>query len=207
VDARVIAVSVERASRRGNGGLGWIGAGACPVPARRAMTPEVIDVKPVGGRGSEPPTRSGTEESAVSMAANSARGWSVEGWRAFWRAPSPEAALKRVPTVVTPDVEAVWPRIPGRVRGSGEYARRIVDLLAVVPDLRLELGEHAARGEFVFLRWMARGTGPDGPFEGIGTDRFRLRGGLVAESLIMSDLPVFEALARFVGSGGRPGAA
>jgi hypothetical protein len=134
--------------------------------------------------------------------ARPAKGWSADGWRAFWSAPSPEAALKRVPTVVTPDVEAVWPRIPGRLRGSGEYARRVVDLLAVVPDLRLEIGEHAASGEFVFLRWMARGTGPDGPFEGIGTDRFRLRGGLVAESLIMSDLAVFEHLARLVAGRG-----
>ena len=134
----------------------------------------------------------------MAIGAQSARGWSVDGWRAFWGAPSAEAALRRVPTVVTPDVEAVWPRVPGRLRGSGEYARRIVDLLALVPDLRLEPGEHAAGGEFVFVRWIARGTGPDGPFEGIGTDRFRLRDGLVAESLIMSDLPVFEALARRV---------
>lgn len=130
--------------------------------------------------------------------AHPAQGWSVDGWRAFWANPSPEVALERVPTVVTPDVEAVWPRIPGRLRGRDEYARRIVDLLALVPDLRLELGEHAATGDFVFLRWTARGTGPDGAFEGIGTDRFRLRGGLVAESLLMSDLPVFGHLARRV---------
>ena len=78
----------------------------------------------------------------------------------------------------------------------------------MVPDLRLELGEHATSGEFVFLRWTARGTGPDGPFEGIGTDRFRLREGLVAESLIMSDLAVFEPLARLVaGRGAGSGAA
>ena len=134
--------------------------------------------------------------------ARPAKGWSVDGWRAFWGDPSPEVALKRVPTVVTPDVEAIWPRVPGRVRGRDEYARRIVDLLTVVPDLRLEVGEHAASGEFVFLRWAARGTGPDGPFEGIGTDRFRLRGGLVAESLIMSDLPVFGHLARRVAGRG-----
>ena len=144
----------------------------------------------------------------MSVGTQAARGWSMDGWRAFWGAPSPEVALKRVPTVVTPDVEAVWPRIPGRVRGRDEYARRIVDLLAVVPDLRLELGEHAASGEFVFLRWTARGTGPDGAFEGIGTDRFRLRDGLVAESLIMSDLAVFGHLARLAaGRGAGSGAA
>ncbi len=143
----------------------------------------------------------------MSTGSQAARGWSVDGWRAFWGDPNPEVALKRIPTVVTPDVEAIWPRVPGRVRGRDEYARRIVDLLTVVPDLRLEVGEHAASGEFVFLRWAARGTGPDGPFEGIGTDRLRLRGGLVAESLIMSDLPVFEALARFVGQGRQAGGA
>jgi hypothetical protein len=75
----------------------------------------------------------------------------------------------------------------------------------VVPDLRLELGEHAANGGFVFLRWTARGTGPDGPFQGIGTDRFRLRDRLVAESPIMSGLPVFGALARFAERGRRRG--
>lgn len=140
----------------------------------------------------------------MSASAKSTRGWSVDGWRAFWSAPSPEVALERVPKIVTPDVEAVWPRIPGRLRGRGEYAERIVDLLSLVPDLRLELGEHAANGDVVFLRWTARGTGPDGPFEGIGTDRFRLRDGLVAESLIMSDLAVFEHLARLAERGGRP---
>ncbi len=140
----------------------------------------------------------------MSAGARAQRGWSVEGWLAFWSNPSAEVALKRVPTVVTPDVEAVWPRVPGRLRGSGEYARRVVDLLALVPDLRLELGEHAAGGEFVFIRWIARGTGPDGRrFEGIGTDRFRLRDGLVAESLIMSDLDIFAARAQAVGRGGR----
>src|SRR3712207_6382031 len=94
----------------------------------------------------------------MSVGMQAARGWSVEGWRAFWGDPSPEVALKRVPTVVTPDVEAVWPRVPGRLRGSGEYARRIVDLLAVVPDLRLELGEHAASGGVVFLPLAGRGN-------------------------------------------------
>jgi len=172
------------------------------------MTPQVIDSAPVGGRGSASPGRTGTQEGAVSVGAQAARGWSVDGWRAFWSNPSPEVAIKRVPTVVTPDVVAVWPRIPGQARGPGEYARRVVDLLTLVPDLRLELGEHASSGEFVFVRWAARGTGPDGPFAGIGTDRFRLRDGLVAESLIMSDLAVFGALARLVERGQqRPGAA
>jgi len=55
-------------------------------------------------------------------------------------------ALERVPTVVTPDAVAVWPRTPEPVRGSGGYARRVVDLLTPAPDLRL--GTRRARGEW-----------------------------------------------------------
>lgn len=123
-------------------------------------------------------------------------GWSVGSWRDFWRRPSAEVALRRVPRIVTPDVVAIWPRSPGAVRGPEGYAGRVVDLLTLVPDLRLDLAEQAADGDVVFIRWMARGTGPDGPFEGIGTDRIRLRDGLVAENLIMSDMPIFGRLAR-----------
>ncbi|GGC68851.1 hypothetical protein GCM10011504_53440 [Siccirubricoccus deserti] len=170
------------------------------------MTSKVIDPKLVGGRRSGPPKQAETEEGIMSVEAQTQRGWSVDGWVGFWGNPSPEVALRRVPTVVTPDVTAVWPRISGRVQGHAEYAQRIVDLLTLVPDLRLELGEHAANGEFVFIRWIVRGTSPDGRrFEGIGTDRFRLRDGLVAESLIMSDLPIFAALAQAVERGRRPG--
>jgi hypothetical protein len=43
----------------------------------------------------------------MSDEARTAKGWSIDGWRAFWGASGPEVALKRVPTVVTPDVEAV----------------------------------------------------------------------------------------------------
>ena len=86
----------------------------------------------------------------MSIGAQSPRGWSVDGWVGFWSNPSAEVALRRIPTLVTPDVTAVWPRIAGRVQGHAEYARRIVDLLALVPDLRLGLGEHAANGKFVF---------------------------------------------------------
>jgi hypothetical protein len=56
--------------------------------------------------------------------------------------------------------------------------------------------EHATNGEFVFLRWNGRGTGPDGAFQAIGVDRVRLRDGLVAENLILSDHPIFAVLAK-----------
>lgn len=124
--------------------------------------------------------------------------WSPDNWLRFWSNPSAALAAERVPTVVAPDVFGVWPRSAEPVRGVTQYTQRIVDLLTLVPDLRLSLGERASDGAFVFLRWTARGTSPDGQsFEGIGVDRVRLRDGLVTENLIMSDLPIFEHLTRF----------
>lgn len=56
--------------------------------------------------------------------------------------------------------------------------------------------EHATNGEFVFLRWSGRGTGPDGAFRAIGVNRVRLRDDLVAENLILSYHPIFAVLAK-----------
>ena len=122
--------------------------------------------------------------------------WSVDSWRTFWADPSAERALVRAPTVITDDVVGVWPHATRPVLGKQEYAQRIVALLSLVPDLHLDLMEHATNGEFVFLRWSGRGTGPDGVFQAIGVDRVRLRDGLVAENLILSDHPIFAVLAK-----------
>lgn len=126
-------------------------------------------------------------------------GWSVENWIGFWEHPEAGLARARIPTVVAPEVTATWPRSQRQVRGPAEYVERVVALLALVPDLRLALGEQAREGDVVFLRWAACGTGPDGPFAGLGTDRIRLRDGLVVDNLIMSDMPIFAALARLTG--------
>lgn len=128
--------------------------------------------------------------------ATQTNGWSVDRWRTFWANPSAARALERTPTVVTDDVVGVWPHATRPVRGKQEYARRIVELLSLVPDLHLDLMEHATNGEFVFLRWSGRGTGPDGAFQAIGVDRVRLRDDLVAENLILADHPIFAVLAK-----------
>jgi SnoaL-like domain len=122
--------------------------------------------------------------------------WSVDSWCTFWANPSAERALVRAPTVITDDVVGVWPHATRPVRGKQEYTQRIVALLSLVPDLHLDLMEHATNGEFVFLRWSGRGTGPDGVFQAFGVDRVRLRDGLVAENLILSDHPIFAVLAK-----------
>jgi hypothetical protein len=75
----------------------------------------------------------------------------------------------------------------------------MVDLLTIVPDLRLKLEEHATSDEFTFVRWTGRGTGPGGPFEANGIDRIRMCNSKVVENRIVSDAAIFEDLACFVG--------
>jgi hypothetical protein len=57
--------------------------------------------------------------------------------------------------------------------GREAYTAKIVDLLAAVPDLRLDL--------------VGSGTGPDGPFAMRDLDRVRTRDGMVVENVIRHD--------------------
>jgi hypothetical protein len=117
-------------------------------------------------------------------------GWSVEHFAQFWAAPDPDL----VKQAVTEDVVGDWPGDPAPVRGVDAYTARIKEVLDRVPDIRLDVAEHAANGEFVFVRWVAHGTGAKGPFEMSGIDRIRLRDGLVAENIIRYDSKRFEEL-------------
>ncbi len=134
------------------------------------------------------------------VAQTSARGpFTVEGWKAAWADPSPERVMTRVPLIAAPDIAGYWPRTTRPVRGPRDYAKRIVDLLTFIPDFRAELVEHAINGDVMFIRWVARGTGPNGRFEAVGADRLIVPNGYVAENLILSDHPIFAAFARHVG--------
>jgi hypothetical protein len=123
----------------------------------------------------------------------------IDGWKAAWADPSPARVMARVPLIATPDIAGYWPRTTRPVRGPKEYAQRIVDLLTFIPDFRAELMEHATNGDVMFIRWVARGTGPNGRFEAVGADRLLVPNGYVAENLILSDHPIFAALAHHVG--------
>ena len=125
--------------------------------------------------------------------------FTIEGWKTAWNSPSTERVMARIPLITTPDVTGYWPRTTRPVRGPKEYAQRIVDLLAFIPDFRAELVEHATNGDIMFLRWVATGTGPDGRFEAVGVDRLIVPNGYVAENLILSDHPIFAVIARHVG--------
>jgi SnoaL-like polyketide cyclase len=121
--------------------------------------------------------------------------WSVASWAGFWANPDPEVARRRVPTVVWPDVTAHWPHRSAPVRGVSDYRDYILHLLALVPDLRLTMEEHATDGASTFIRWSGTGTGTEGPFQCTGVDRILLQEGRVIENRIYCDHLIFKTLA------------
>ena len=123
----------------------------------------------------------------------------IEDWGKTWLNPNKDRVLARVPAVAMPDIAGYWPQTTRPVRGPQEYAKRIIDLLDFIPDFRAEPIEHATNGDVMFVRWIARGTGPKGPFEAVGVDRIIAPNGYVSENLILSDHPIFADFAKHVG--------
>ncbi|MBN3455092.1 nuclear transport factor 2 family protein [Mycobacterium sp. DSM 3803] len=117
------------------------------------------------------------------------RTFSAELWAAFWAAPDPA----RIGDVLAPDIVGYWPGDPTPVRGLPAYVGKIAELVAAIPDLTVTLLDSAtvpgnAPGEeLVYLHYVGRGTGPDGPVAIRGLDRVRTRDGLVVENVIRYD--------------------
>ncbi|GAB5895477.1 nuclear transport factor 2 family protein [Mycolicibacterium mageritense] len=117
------------------------------------------------------------------------RTFSAELWAAFWAAPDPA----RIGDVLAPDIVGYWPGDPTPVRGLPAYVGKIAELVAAIPDLTVTLLDSAtvpgnALGEeLVYLHYVGRGTGPDGPVAIRGLDRVRTRDGLVVENVIRYD--------------------
>ena len=96
---------------------------------------------------------------------------------------------------LAPDAVGHWPRFPAPVRGKAAYVKVIADVISLVPDRSIDVAEHATSGEFVFVRWVARGTFRGKRFESNGIDRVHVRNGIVLENYICSDHPMFEQVA------------
>jgi hypothetical protein len=127
----------------------------------------------------------------MSQAGEATRTWTPQAFMAFWKHPD----ATRVIGAVTPDIVGFWPRPIGEVRGAAPYVGVIATLLRVCPDFALEVAEAAVSGDLTFIRWIATGTGPEGPFRFNGCDRVRLRGGQVCENYVFCDHPFFERVA------------
>ena len=133
-----------------------------------------------------------TQSISAATTLDSSPKFSAEMWAAFWAAPT----MSRGMDILADDIVGYWPGDPEPVRGVEPYTKKIADLLAAAPDLRLELVDSAtvpgaADGEqLIFLHYVGHGTGPDGPFEIRGLDRVRTRDGMVVENVIRYE-PVF----------------
>jgi hypothetical protein len=121
--------------------------------------------------------------------ATTAPRFSPEFWAAFWAAPSMSHSMD----ILADDIIGYWPGDSEPVRGFDAYTQKIADLLAVAPDLKLELVDSAAAAgpaegeELFFLHYVGYATGPNGPIEVRGLDRVRTRDGVVVENVIRYD--------------------
>jgi len=129
---------------------------------------------------------------ADTQTASPAPTFSAEMFAAYWAAPS----MSRGFEILADDIVGYWPGDAEPVRGIEAYTQKIADLLTAAPDLTLDVIDSAtvpaeAEGEeLVFLHYVGRGTGPDGPVEIRGIDRVRTRNGIVVENVIRYE-PVF----------------
>ncbi len=118
--------------------------------------------------------------------------FSPEFFAAFWAAPSMSHSMD----ILADDIIGYWPGDSEPVHGFEAYTQKIADLLAVAPDLKLELVDSATAAgptegeELFFLHYIGHATGPNGPIEIRGLDRVRTRDGVVVENVIRYD-PVF----------------
>ncbi|MGH2962004.1 MAG: nuclear transport factor 2 family protein [Solirubrobacterales bacterium] len=120
----------------------------------------------------------------------------VDRFDCFWSNPDPDTAAE----LVAADAVANWPGVEP-IRGS-EHPEHIARILALIPDLRLEVIEHAEAGELVFISWRARGTVGGEPLEWTGIDRFRVRDGRAVDALVAYDIqPLQEAVQRSQAAG------
>lgn len=94
--------------------------------------------------------------------------------------------------MLTDNVVGHWAGRDEPVRGREDYTACIAALLTALPDVRLDVAEHARDGDYTFVRWIMHATGRLGRFEMTGIDRIRQRDGQVAENVIVFDTNAFE---------------
>ena len=127
------------------------------------------------------------------------RRWRVYAFIGFCKTPYASRAIG----ALTDDIVGYWPRPIGIVRGASPYVDVIATMMKLCPDFSLRVPECATSGNFAFIRWIATGTGPDGPFEFTGCDRVQTRDGRVCENYVFCDDPFFARVAAELASSRR----
>jgi SnoaL-like domain len=130
-----------------------------------------------------------TARSNGTIGATAEATWAVEHFARFWANPDPTKPTGRL----AKDIIGRWP--DGlTLRGIDEYMGRLITIGTLIPDIRLEVVEHAVNGNFAFIRWRAVGTGRKGPFEMYGVDRLCVDGDQIKENIVHFDTATFEDL-------------
>lgn len=134
----------------------------------------------------------------ASPQAATARKWSIEGFKTFWAKPN-ASFLPLIREISTSDIVGYWPRPIGVIHGDAAYLEVINAVFSVCPDLSLTAPEYVRSEDLHFIRWVATGTGRDGPFQFNGLDRVRTTpAGLVCENYIFCDHPFFADVAAYL---------
>ena len=116
----------------------------------------------------------------------------VERFAATWTAPTPE----RLNGLLHPDVRLVQPLEP-EARGHAEALAMWGRTFGLIPDLRGEVVDWAARDGFLVIAVRLHGTLGGGPVEWVSSDHIRLEDGLVRERVALFDpLPIVATLLR-----------
>ncbi len=130
-----------------------------------------------------------TEQATATAKSISDATWAVEYFRKFWSHPDPAGTTPHL----SGEIIGRWP--DGRVlRGIKEYRGRLINIGALIPDIRLDVIEHAVNGDLAFIRWRGHGTGRKGRFELFGVDRLRVEGDKIVENIIHFDPAIFETV-------------
>lgn len=123
----------------------------------------------------------------------------VEGFRAFWRAPT----LDGLDALLAPDVVLIQP-LSRPMRGLAAAKAGFARIFALIPDLHAEVDGWAASDDTLFIDFRLIGTLGGRPIAWPAVDRFRLPGPLATERVSYFDaLPLLGALAGRPSSWGR----
>ena len=126
---------------------------------------------------------------ATMLTAKGGRSWSVaDHFAAIWTDPNPGGPQSRL-------AKHVVGRWPGGavVEGIDAYNEQLRKVIALMPDVRLEVLEYAERDDLVFIRWVSSGTSAAGPFRIEGVDRLRIDGEHIVENVVFFDTALFES--------------
>jgi steroid delta-isomerase-like uncharacterized protein len=60
--------------------------------------------------------------------------------------------------LAAPDIRVSYPILPGKIQGAGAFKDVLAGVRAALPDIKIEIGNVIAEGDFVVAPWTITGT-------------------------------------------------